>query len=232
MSETKATSPWVWIGCGCGIVMLLAVAAVVGLGVFGARKARELQEEMLDPEAREEKALDILGAEAIPDGYHAMLGLKIPFLMEMAMLSDRPAAAGEEPQGFDERGFIYLKMITFGRQQEELRDFFEGKTDNADVLRRQNINLRVGERLSNGEVEREDTELLWVAHRGNIDMMGSRSEGITSLMLFDCPQDHRMRLGIWFGPYSGESDSEANLAGTPADGAAVEAFVQGMRPCS
>lgn len=249
MNQSKGTSPWVWIGCGCGVALLLGVTLVAGLGFFGVRKARELERDIKDPARREAKVLEVLGAETLPSGYYPMMGLSVPFLFEMAMVSDLPGDEEEEPQGFGERGFIFFEMISLGRQQQELRDFFEGKTDDAEVLRQQNINIRIGDRLAHGELERSDGEILWVAHRGNIDVMGSRQQGITTLLLFECPNDRRMRMGIWFGPLpqgeveqaaaeaaeagSTEARLEADLelAGTHADGAAVAAFVSGFQPC-
>jgi hypothetical protein len=194
----------------------------------------------------------ILGAATLPAGYYPMLGLSVPFITDIAMLSDKPSDDSGEPQGFDQRGFIFFEMFNFGREQEELREFFEGKTDDARVLRRHNINLRVGERLANGEVNRDDSEILWVAHRGRIDVMGTRQNGITTLILFDCPEDRRLRMGIWFAPMPGATEaereeaeekaveavdgadaapSELDLTGSPADRVAVEAFVSGLRPC-
>ncbi len=244
MSERQGTSPWVWVGCGCGIAVLVGVAALVALGFLGARKAREIRHDMTDPESRTEKVLGVLGTDAVPDGYYPMIGLSIPFLMDMAILSDLPVKDDGEPQGFDKRGFIYIAMISLGRQQKELRDFFAGRTESPDVLRRQRINLDIGERLANGKVERPDAEVLWVAHRGDVDVMGSRSEGITTLILIDCPQDRRMRMGIWFGPepaveaaVEAAAASEAvagtapDLTGTNADQEVITRFLAHMRPC-
>ena len=62
-----------------------------------------------------------------------------------------------------------------------------------------------------------------------------RGDTVTAMMLFDCPQDDRMRVAVWF-----ESDEESEDAdgaeawistGTPADPAEIAAFSNHLRPC-
>ncbi len=59
-TDKKGLPPWVWVGCGCVGAIATLVLIVAGLGFWGAQKARELGETMTDPEARTEKALEIL----------------------------------------------------------------------------------------------------------------------------------------------------------------------------
>ena len=235
MTEKSGTSPWVWIGCGCLLAIVLVVAAVGGLGYFGVRQARQLEEELRDPDARRDKALEVLGAESLPEGYHPALALSIPFLMDMAMLSDREPEPGSDPQPFGERGLVYLDVFSFGRQRDELRDFFEGKTDDPEVLRQQNIDLDLGEVITRGEAAHPEATVRWVAHTGEVGGPArDGEEGLVTLLLFECPGDERrLRFGIWYAPDPRleAGDPAASLAGTPADGAAVESFVSSFRPC-
>ena len=261
MSDEKGVSPWVLGGCGCVGVLLILGASLAGVAYYGARKANEMVEELRDPERRHAKALETLGTNTLPDGYYPMFGLSIPFVFETAILTDiEPAADGSgEPEGFDQSGFIYFKILSFGRQQEELADFFEGRASDPEVLRRNNINVDVGQLLARGEVPHPAARVLYSSHRGAVEMADSSSDGVTTLIMFDCEHDDRTRLGIWFGPdprddsrgqaedsSSGKaedpdaSDSDSagvattplDLTGTPGDPAEIEAFVADFRPCA
>jgi hypothetical protein len=224
----KKTSPWVYVGVGCLVVVVIGVAAV-GTGVFYfARKAKQLGEEMKDPKAREAKVKATLHADTLPPGYHAVFAMSVPFVMDMAMLSDRPPAADGQIKGMGERGFIYLNVMSQGKDQKELRDFFEGKTDDASVLRRNNINVHTKEILKRGVIEQKGRKLLYLAHRGDVSFSGNhQSDGLASQILVECGTDSRMRLGIWFGPDPGGTD----LTGTPADEAAIGQFMSHFNPC-
>lgn len=236
MAEKSGTSPWVWIGCGCVAAVVIAVVAVGGLGFFGVRKAQQLEQDLRDPDARRAKALEVLGTETLPEGYYPAVALSVPFLMDMAMLSDREAEPGVEPQPFGERGLVYLDVFSFGRQRDELRDFFDGKTTDPEVLRQQNIDIDLGEMIARGEAPHPQATVRWVAHEGDIGGgVGGGGEGLVTLLLFECGDaERRLRFGIWYAPDPrlASGDENASLAGTPADGAAVKAFVSSFRPCS
>lgn len=243
--QPKGTSPWVWVGVGCLGAVALAVGVVLAVGAFGYRKVKQLEAEIKDPEARAAKVRKILGTEHLPEGYHAVMGMSVPFVMDMAMLSDvEPDFRDGRRQGrLGERGFIYIRTLTAGKDRQELRDYFEGRTDDADVLRRNHIRLgRRGEVLKRGMVEMDaDTRLMFLAQRGELDMAASRTQGITTMMLLDCGgDDSRQRFGIWFGPEpgglagkggSGGEVAAADLAGTPADESAIREFMGHFSLC-
>jgi hypothetical protein len=235
MAEKSGTSPWVWIGCGCLAAIVLAVAAVGGLGFFGVRQVRQIEQDLRDPDARRAKALEVLGAESLPEGYYPAVSLSVPFLMDMAMLSDRQAEPGAEPQPFGERGLVYLDVFSFGRQRDELREFFDGATTDPEVLRQQNINLDLDEVIARGEAAHPQARVRWVAHTGDVGGAGRAGQsGLVTLLLFECGEsDRRLKFGIWYtpDPRLETGDETASLEGTPADGAAVEAFVAPFRPC-
>ncbi len=243
MVENEKTPGWAWAALGCIVCVFLATIFVTVVFVFGARQVRELEEGLKDPEVRAEKVLGVLGADTLPDGYYPMVGFSLPFVFDMAMLtSEPPGEDGEIQNGLGERTFMYFKMLGRASQEEELYDFFEGKTNDPTVLRRQRINLNTGKLLDRGVLEREDTSVLWVAHEGTFGMgRGAARDGIASLMLFQCPGQRRLRMGIWMAPapegldasaLDSESDAmRAALAGSAGDPEEIQRMVAGFRPC-
>jgi hypothetical protein len=141
--------------------------------------------------------------------------------------------------GFNERGLIYVKTLRLGEQEQELRDFFDGKIDDPEALRNFEIDLDVDEMLDRGTFQEANRVLRWASYRGEIaandlDRGRQRKQGLNAMVLIECPDDERLRFGIWFGP---DPDPEAPagssaLIGTPADPAAIQAFMSHFDVCS
>jgi hypothetical protein len=224
----KKTSPWVYVGIGCLVIVVLGLAGIATLTYLAVRKTKQFAEEMKDPRAREAKVKAVLGGESLPEGYHAVVGFSIPLLMDMAMLSDEPPDAAGHTRGPGERAFIYLNLLSQGKDQRELREYFEGKRDDAEVLRRVNVHVDSREVLKRGAFDHDaGYKVLYLAQRGDMSMEGKRRHGLTTTMLLQCPRDSRMRMGIWLGPDPGGQE----LAGTTADEAAMKAFLGHFKPC-
>jgi hypothetical protein len=239
---SKSTSPWVWVAAGCGCAVLVGVLAIGGMGFFGYRWAKQVESGIKDPTQRQAKVLEVLGAERLPAGYYPVMGLSVPFVMEMAMLSDHELPAGEDldhagREVFGERGFIYTKMIQSGRDRQRIQDYFDGKTDDLDALRHTGMNLGRGEVLRKGTLTLPGAEARYVSQRSNVSFhSGAGARSITTTTMIDCPQDSKMRLGIWFTPDPAPQAEEvsagsADLAGTPADEAALAEFLGHFRFC-
>lgn len=233
MSQDKGLSPWVWVGCGCIGAIVALVAVAVGLGFWGVNKARELGESMTDPDQRTERALTALGASELPDGYYAVVAFSVPFVFDFAMLSDEPPKEDGEPT-MGRHGFLFVSFPSIGEGDEELYDFFEGRSEDIESLRRENLDLDLDERLDRGLLERDTDDILWVTHRGRVTTEHAEDshDGLVTLTLFEC-DDARRRLGVWFGPDDApETPAEdVDLAGTVGDPAEIEAFMAAMEPC-
>jgi len=226
MKDQAGTPTWVYIAAGCGGAIVLALVAAGVVGYLGYRWVEDVKETHEDPASREAKVLEVLGADSIPEGYYGAAGVSIPFVMQLAVLSDREPKQDGQPRGFDERGFIYLEMIRLGGRQDELEAFFRGEIDDPEILRENNIRIDIEEVVGRGSIEGESFDLDYFAHRGGLEAAGGRGRGLTSLVMIRCPSDERMRLGIWFGP-DPDADTPAESlerAGTVADEGAISRF--------
>jgi hypothetical protein len=227
-------SAWKVVGIGCAVLAVLGVLIAVVGGIGFIRWGKSIEADHKDPVARTEKAKKILGTDAFPDDYHAMVALTVPFdVLQIAILTDREPGSDGMIQSFGDRGLIYLRLIRVGQQGEELRDYFEGRTSDARVLRDNNINIRVDEIITRGTIGHGDGTLMYVAQRGSITAQSHSGEGITALCMIDCPGDKRMRMAIWFTP-DPDPDAEIedlDLTGTPADEAVLAEFMDRFRFC-
>ena len=234
-TNRSATPAWIWIATGCLGAVVLFVAVTVGVGFYGLRKAREFQETMKDPVTRSNKARELLGAEALPDGYHAVTAFSLPLLMETVVLSDRPGEPEGDDDVFYQRGFIYTKTLAFGDQERQIEAFFEGETDDAEFLSRTSMGLRRRELVARGSIDEAGRTLNWVAYRG--DVVGRRSSRhameLFSSVLVDCPGDERLRMGIWLGtdPEPATPVAEVDFRGTVADPDEIRSLFAGLDVC-
>lgn len=235
MEEKRSTSPWVFIGVGCLLAVFLVVAVIVAIGAWGFSQVRQLQRTIEDPEARAELAQDMLAADKLPDGYNAMVALSIPFLMETVIITDAEPDENGRIGRFGESGFIYLKTLSVGDQEQELRDFFEGKTDESQILEQTSIRVDAREFVGRGTIEEDNRTLRWVAYRGEIDNRSRQDfgEALNAMIMVECPGAERVRMGIWFGP-DPDPDTpadEADFTGTVADEAEIQRFMSNFDVC-
>lgn len=233
MVESRQRSPWLYVLLGCLGVVVLIVLVVGALIFFGVRTARQIAADNEDPERRQDRALEILGAERAPAGYHAAGVFSIPFVMDLAVLTDE--APGAEPWAgeFGQRGFYYIRTRW---KVEDPSAFFDGESTEPQALQDMGLALDIEENLERGELNRDDVLARWATFRGSTMFdQGEQFGELLTLIEFDCPQDERMRMGIWFGPREEpdpESPADGEPAGAVADNQAIATFLEPIRPCA
>ena len=235
MAEGK-TSPWVWVGCGCLGALILIVGAFGAMIFMGVSWVKDIEETMSDPEKRADRVMEILDTDELPDGYNAIAGLTIPLFAEMAVLGTNEPDAHGQLNELGERGFVYMKLkLSMPEKEQELRDFLEGKSEKKpDIMLQSNIRLDADEVVERGEMELDGSNAIYTIYRGDINVDNKTGEGLAAMAMIECPEDHRIRLGIWFGPdpSQGEAIEEADLTGTPGDKQAIKGFLSHFDFCN
>lgn len=197
-------TPSKWLGCGCASFVTLVMLVVVVLAVVAYRQGKGFEEDLADPAARDQRSRALLGYEELPPGYHPMGGFSMPFVMQMAMVSDRDLAPGEtvedEAQAFRERGFVFMKMRSWGDQAEDLRAYFTDPGATTDFFAETNLNFEAGETVGRGDLVSGSAQVLTVIERGTMALADGRRPVELVRLLIDCPGDDRLRVGLWFTP--------------------------------
>lgn len=253
MAKKEGIPAWVWIGCGCVLFPLVVIAVLGGLGFFAFNVFEDAIDTMADPAKREEAGKSLLGAESLPAGYHVRAILSFPLAFDMAVIGDGtpPAAiAGEKLEdkarsfenidlgSSDDRRFFLFFLLK--QKSEQTVDELLSGTGGGGLRVDLGVRFRSDEDLGRGDLQVKGQRVAWLARRGSVAPHGSTAQpGIYTEMTFDCP-DKQRRLGLLFHKTStvaAEAVAPAveaapgDLAGTPADPAYLESFLNHFDVC-
>jgi hypothetical protein len=235
LSPEKKTSPWVWVAAGCGCLLLLVGAAVVAIGGFTFKTIKDIEEGVKNPEKRRENTQRILGYEELPDGYHPLIGLKLPLVLELGVLIDQPPNPEGEVDELVRRAFFYTRLANWVTRDNDLRDAFEGEGDPAALLDKieTDIQVRVAERIGEGELTIGDQPVRYATQRGDMFLEGQDITGVFALVVVKCGKGQRPGLGGWMAPdpFPDEDIETADFSGTPADPDTLAEFLSAFRLC-
>jgi hypothetical protein len=232
VADGEQRSPWLYVAIGCGGILLVLVIAVGVLSYVGFRTVQTVKREMQDPVARAARAQRLLGADALPEGYFVGPALSIPLLFDLVILADQKPQPDGDLSRDTERLFIYVRLIRGGREWSE---YAEGKGDPFEALEGPNLRLDRGERIAEGRTSVGDQQIAYVSERGEFRPDRGRAiDGILTLLFIDCPDDKRMRLGVWIGPDPAPDRPvhEVDFTGTAADPDRVRAFMSRFDTCA
>lgn len=190
-------------GClGATFVFFLALA-ISGYFIFkkGQEVLHEMEEGIKNPE---EQALNLLGATQLPEGYYSQMAVRVPFISDFVLISDQPkdleaAEAGNHSPDFAKKGMLYMKFNWAGEKQEEMKAYFEGKSDDASVLNDADINVNVEEVLDRGILEGSHP-IYYVIYRGSFNSSGNNRDGVSAIFFPNCPTENKTRMGFRYGP--------------------------------
>jgi len=227
----KQTSPWLYVAIGCGGLVVLGGLAIAAGALFVFKKSDEINQDMANPAARAEKVKRALGARALPEGYHAIMTVSLPMLMDTTVISTRDAAPSR-------RTFMYVRFKVITPQDAQgMRDYLEGRTDDASVFARSRLQMKTEQLVGRGSLELQNGQkLLYLAQRGELRFGGnSKSEGpgLNALVLFECPTQSDVRMGIWTAPDTSPEVplEQLGMQGTPVDPEAIRSFMSHFNPC-
>ncbi len=229
----KSRSACLWIGMGCVVVLALGAAVVGGLTFWGYKKAQEFK----DPVARGRSVDEILGSTELPEGYFPIIGLKIPWVMHLAVLTTEEPRFGDDGKveasvdPAEKREFIYVKFLRPMKEAQELEDFFEGRIDDPSVLDDSNLHVDIDEVIRRGTLQLAAFEAQYVVTQARVETNETESEGLTTLVSFGCPDDSLTRVGIWAGGEPVGGVEIENLVGTPGDETEIRAFLGHFSVC-
>lgn len=234
--EKKKPSPFAYVGCGCAMLVAVGILAVVGFFLFAGRQVEQFRTDMASDASRTATAQKLLGAQSLPPGYFSVLVLSVPMVADTVVLSTYRADVPANHQKGELRIFQYMAPKTSSPQGvESFAAYLEGRSQDTTVLARSKIHLRPREVVSRGVLEFEGRQLRYLTQRGELmsSERGRPGPVLSALVLFDCPGQTTLRMGLWTAPDPEPQTPLPRLdtAGTPVDVDALGRFMAFLNPC-
>lgn len=142
---------------------------------------------------------------------------------------------GQHPgMDFKERGFLYFSMRQLKDNDVKMRRFLKGEApapeDSPWV--QSNVEFDPSKVVRRGSVKAGGKEVLFSTSRGEISRQGRDKEGLVTMVMPECG-DNRFRFALWFTPDPAPQKpvAEVDWAGTGADPAAIQQFLEHFKLC-
>lgn len=243
MSDRKKNQ-WLLLSCGCcaGIALLIVVA-VGGSLFFGASYFKDFVSDLADPEARRAAALEVLGTEDLPSGFHTHLFFKIPWLFQMVILTDGEPVQEDPGGSFEEQVenlenlvlrhdrlgpnlFLYVRV----RSDEEtaIEDMISGRGNQSGSQIDLDIDVESLEEIARGELDMTHGAFSYTTHRGILQASDRDAEGLYTTFSFSCG-DGLSRQALWF---QRAEDAAQSQVGSPAEESAVQLLISQFDVCN
>lgn len=236
--KSTSTSPWVYVGCGCAAIVILAMAGIAGMSWWGYKSVKRFEEASKNPDAAAAQIREVLPYDELPAGYYPVGSFSIPFLMDMVILGDRESVVGEEAspeRNIEERGLLYMSIRNLQGNKDDMRRYLRGEAPEPgkESNWRSNVNFDAEELIRRGTIQVNGREVLYAAHRGEVNQEGKDVEGLVTMFMPECPGDDRLRFGLWFGPdpEPAKPVAEVDFTGTTADPEKLAEFAGYFRFC-
>jgi hypothetical protein len=223
------------VGCTCAALVVFALLVLAVLTWLTYREAKSIKESFKDPVTRTAKTREVLDFRELPPGYYALGSFSIPLIGQLAFFGDREPKLGEDPnQGMQERGFIYMSLRQVRSNKGEIVRYIKGEEpEKKPEWISRNADFQTGEVIGRGKIEVGGTPVHYFASRGDIKQPSRQLGGLLNLFVADCPNDSRIRFGVWLGPDPAPEKpvAELDLEGTTADPKALESFLSHFNLC-
>jgi hypothetical protein len=228
-------SPVFYIALGCGLMVLLMVLGVAGACGGCLLLGRSVGKGFVDDTQKAENVKKFLGKA--PQGYYPVIAVSVPMMMDQAILIDAPLVADAGPPVFT-KAIQYWRIIE-NENSKQMREYFDGKTDNTEVFPRNMVPVDVKDVIGKGVVKTGDgATVKYVATRGHISAdfdRGSNPLRYNTLMGIECPgADGSVRVMIWSekDPHPDKPAEEVDPKGTVLEESAIGSLVQQITPCT
>jgi len=238
VDERKPRSASTWIGCGCASLVAIFMLAVVAVSLKKKQAGKNLESMTGDPEQAAAAIREVLPYDELPAGYRPVGTLKVPFVMTVAFFGG--PGENEAPDAW-EHGFFVVRIRDWFGRSERSADWLSGADVDFQPIEQQEFSFEPKEVIDRGELTLQGAEVLWLARRGEARVAAIGEEGddeetaveaaeprsvVLTMLGIDC-DDGWQRIGLWFepDPVPETAAAEADWSGTPADPAAIEAFL-------